>query len=252
MLDWFECDVIISLVLFLHLYYFMNLSLCITTYNRFEFLPESFSQVINHPRISEVILMDDCSDQDIFNKIYALKDTHPKIKVFRQAKNRGMGRNKADAISYAQNEWCIIFDSDNVLTKEYVDSIPLELPSEKTIYQPSFAKPNFDFRKYAGESYRRFGVANVFIKQPIFNTMLNACNYVVNRDEYLRVYQDNPEQCGADTIWMAYLWLQAGNAFYVVPGMEYEHRVHSGSGFLQDADYNMKKAEEVRKLIQQS
>jgi len=227
----------------------MSLSLCITTYNRLQYLRESFGQVINHPRITEIILMDDCSDMEIFKQIDDLKALSPKIKVFRQVKNRGMGCNKADAISYAENDWCILFDSDNVLTSEYIDALPLDLKLE-LIYQPSFAKPSFDFRKYAGGIGWDAGVS-IMIKDPMYNTMLNACNYVVNKNEYLRIYQDNPEQKGADTIWMAYLWLKAGNGIYVVPGMEYEHRVHAGSGFLADADYNMKKAEEVRKLIEQ-
>jgi hypothetical protein len=33
--------------------------------------------------------------------------------------------------------------------------------------------------------------------------------------------------------------------------MQYFHRVHDASGFKQDIGYNMQKAEEVRRLIQQ-
>lgn len=226
----------------------MNLTVAITTFDRIQYLRESFEQVIDHPRITEIILMDDCSDLEIFKQVEALKALSPKFKVYRQAKNRGMGYNKYSAVAHASNDWVILFDSDNVLTPSYVDAIPKEL-SEKAIYQPAFAKPHFDFRQYAGKSYPTFSTVNVFIKQPMFFTMVNACNYVVNRNEYLRVYQENPEHRASDTVWMFYLWLKAGNDLYVVPGMEYEHRVHDQSGFLQDAAYNLKKAEEVRKLI---
>lgn len=226
----------------------MNLTLAITTFNRFQFLRESFEQVIDHPRITEIILMDDASDPEIFYNILGLKELSPKIKVVRQARNRGMGYNKYAAVGHSINEWVILFDSDNVLTPAYIDAIPYQL-SEKAIYQPDFAKPHFDFRQYAGKSYPRFSTVNVFIKQPMFFTMVNACNYVVNRNEYLRVYQENKEHKASDTVWMFYLWIKAGNNMYVVPGMEYEHRVHAASGFLQDAPYNMKQAEKVRKLI---
>jgi hypothetical protein len=80
---------------------------------------------------------------------------------------------------------------------------------------------------------------------------MNTCNYLVNREEYLKIYQHNPEMKGTDTIWFNYLWLKAGNSFYVVPGMEYYHRVWEGSGFLADCDYNMKRAKEVKELIKQ-
>jgi len=228
----------------------MNLSLCITTYNRFKFLRESFEQVINHPCITEIILMDDCSDLAVFKQIEGLKQLSPKIKVFRQAKNRGMGRNKADAISYAQNEWVIIFDSDNVMTPAYIDALPLDL-SRHIIYQPEFARPQFDFRILRQNRDHYVGKENIPEKIPMFWTMMNACNYVVNRDEYVRLYQDNTDQKGADTIWMAYLWLKAGNGFLITKDMQYDHRVHAGSGFLADCDHNIKKAEEVKRLILQ-
>lgn len=225
----------------------MNLTLAITTFDRIQYLRESFEQVIDHPRITEIILMDDCSDLAIYKKIEELKELSPKIKVYRQAKNRGMGRNKADAISYAENEWCILFDSDNIIGNHYIDALPLSL-MKRVIYHPDAALPNFDFRKYRGGGYMTDKIRKL-INEPMFNTMLNACNYVVNRDEYLQVYQENPEHKASDTVWMAYLWLKAGNGFYVVPRMEYDHRVHDQSGFLNDVDYNMKQAEKVKKLI---
>lgn len=225
----------------------MNLTLAITTYNRFQYLRESFEQVISHPRITEIILMDDCSDIHVFKQIEVLKELSPKIKVYRQAKNRGMSRNKADAIGFAENDWVIIFDSDNIIGMDYIDAIPRDLIIQ-VIFHPDAAMPHFDFRKYRGGGYLIDKIKNL-IKEPLFNTMLNACNYVVNRDEYLRIYQENTEHKASDTIWMAYLWLKAGNGFYVVPGMEYEHRVHDKSGFLQDAAYNMNQVQEVRKLI---
>src|ERR1051325_1420638 len=99
----------------------MNLSLCITTYNRLELLKESYAQVIDDPRISEIIIVDDCSTEPgIKEKVNSLAGG--KVKVFHQAQNRGMSRNKADAISYASNEWCIIFDSDNVIGPDYLDA----------------------------------------------------------------------------------------------------------------------------------
>lgn len=225
----------------------MNLTLAITTYNRFNYLRESFEQVIDHPRITEIILMDDASDPEIFHNILGLKELSSKIKVVRQARNRGMGYNKYTAVGRAANDWVILFDSDNVLTPGYVDALPKDLMVQ-VIYQPDFAKPNFDFTKYRGGGYRADKIRSL-IKEPMFNTMLNACNYVVNRDQYLSVYQENADHKASDTIWMAYLWLNAGNGFYVVRGMEYDHRVHPSSGFLQDAPYNMIQAEKVRKLI---
>lgn len=224
----------------------MKLSLCITTFNRYDLLKESYAQVIDDPRISEIIIVDDCSTEPgIKEKVNGLAGG--KVKVFHQVQNRGMSRNKADAISYASNEWVIIFDSDNVIGTDYLDAIPRRLLSN-TIYCPSFAKPEFDYRRYEGMQFLSAN-ASGWMKEDMFNTCMNTCNYVVNRDFYLSTYQYSPDHIASDTIWHAYNHLKSGGSFLVVPDMQYYHRVHKGSGFLQGVDHNMKMQNEVRKMI---
>lgn len=230
------------------------ISLCITTYNRYELLMESFAQVLDDDRISEIVIVDDCSDNAIFDKVLEATEDNHKIYLYRNCNNLGMSRNKAKAIECANNKWCILFDSDNIITPGYLDAL-LALPTThveqlnaETIYCPSFAKPQFNYGRYAGQ-YIDAGTAGHLMLHPMGECIFNTCNYMVNREEYLKVYQHNPEMKGTDTIWFNYLWLKAGNSFYVVPGMEYYHRVHDGSGFLADCDYNMRKAKEVKELI---
>jgi glycosyltransferase involved in cell wall biosynthesis len=225
----------------------MNLSLCITTFNRFTYLRESFAQVINHPRITEIILMDDCSDLEIFKQVEALKALSPKIKVYRQARNRGMAYNKYSAVGYASNDFCILFDSDNTLTNEYVDKIP-ETMRDETIYCPDWAMPQFDYRKFAGMTYGKRALSN-FINKPMFEQHLNTCNYVVPAERYCQVFQEDATVKETDTVHFAYLWLKAGFKFHVVAGMRYSHLVHAESGWLKNADYNIRKGHETLKLI---
>ena len=248
----------------------MKLSLCITTYNRFELLKESYAQVVDDPRISEIIIVDDCSTEPgIKEKVNSLAGG--KVKVYHQAQNRGMSRNKADAISYASCPWCIIFDSDNVIGKNYLDAfyslfIDGDLdkgmwntiaPIEKFIFCPDFAKPEFDYRDFKignNGNGARTGIYNALfsaieIKNDSFNCLLNTCNYIVNRDFYLKTYQYNPDHIASDTIWHAFNHLKAGGLFCVVPNMQYYHRIHKGSGFLQGVDHNMRMQAEVRKMI---
>lgn len=223
----------------------MTLTLAITNFNRFELLKQSYAQVLTDKRIDEILILDDASDHHIYEKVVTLAGG--KVKVIRQAVNRGMQQNKADAIAYAKNEWVIIFDSDNVITPGYLDAIPDALYDD-TIYMPSFARPEFNFKRYEGLLFDRVNVKQ-FIKDPPFAVLLNCCNYLTNRDAYGKVYKHNPEIDGADTAYFAHRWLVAGNSFYVVPGMEYTHRVHSNSGFLANIDKNMRDAEIIKKQI---
>ncbi len=225
----------------------MNISLCLTTYNRYDLLLESFQYALTLDYISEIVIVDDCSLPEYWDKIKLLPELNPKIKVFRQAANRGMSRNKADAISYAENEWCIIFDSDNVIDERYFVGMPMNLDTD-IIYAPSFAWPQFDYRQWQGKTFFKSTAAQL-IHDNNFNMLFNTCNYLVHRDTYLSVYKENPLMKASDTIWFNYLWLKAGNAFYIVPDCTYMHRTHSGSGFLQNVDYNMMQAEKIRKLI---
>lgn len=241
----------------------MKLTLAITVYNRYEMLLESFANVIDDPRIDEILIMDDCSEPEYWNKIKELPKFNPKIKVVRQAQNRGMSVNKRDAVFNSSNEWVILFDSDNVIGKQYLNAFYFLLDNfrfvdhdtlmpfyiDKIIFCPSFASPNFDYRQYSSELFGKHRKPP--IDEPMCNCLLNTCNYIVNKFEYLKTWKENNEVGCADTIWFNYLWMKCGGMFAVVPGMHYEHRVHPGSGFLQDADYNMKKAEEIKQLIMQ-
>lgn len=212
------------------------ISLCITTYNRTDLLYESFRQVLNDDRISEIVIVDDCSTEDVWQTIFWQYNEVPKIKLFRNEKNLDCYRNKREAVSKASNEWVIIWDSDNVMTKEYLDCllhrshVVLECFRHDIIAQPCFAKPNFDFSKYAGQIISHKEVAGL-MQDGTFQTMLNAMNYFVNRDEYLRVWDGSIDPVTSDSIYQNYNWLKAGNSIYVVPGLEYEHRVHSGSHY---------------------
>lgn len=225
----------------------MTLTLALTTFNRYELLKESFAQVITDPRIDEILISDDESDWEIYTQVNSLTNLNDKIKVTRQLNNRGMGKNKADVVALSKNDFVVLFDSDNVITPSYLDALPDELFPD-TIYMPSFARPEFNFRQYEGLLFDRENVGK-YIKDPPFNVLLNCCNYVVPRLTYGEVYKFDPEVKGADTIAFNYRWLEAGYKFYVVPGMEYTHKVHRGSEFMKHVDYNMRHADKIKKMI---
>jgi glycosyltransferase involved in cell wall biosynthesis len=205
------------------------ISVAIPTYNRVELLFESFAKVLDDPRVSEIVIVDDASDAHIWQEINELwMFAHPKIKLFRNEKNLDCYRNKREAVSKATNEWVILLDSDNVIGVDYLDAVMryVDDSNKDTIMQPSFAMPHFDFRSFSRQSFDHYNVAGNMVFTN-FETMLNACNFVVNRDEYLRVWDGSVDPVTSDSIYFNYKWLEAGNSIYVVPGMHYEHRVNN-------------------------
>lgn len=225
-----------------------QISLCLTTFNRYDLLIESFKHVLQCPEINEIIIVDDASEMDIFEKIKTFCEGIPKIKLHRNPTNLGMSLNKRKAVSLATNEWVALIDSDNKIDDSYFDSIAFFILDPKTIYAPCFARPGFDYRKFSNMTFDKSNICDL-INDPMGNCAANTCNYIVSRDQYLEVYEHNKDVKETDTVWMLYLWLKAGNKIMIVPGMEYDHLQHSGSGWLTNADYNLKKGEETRQLI---
>lgn len=199
-----------------------------------DLLLQSFEWVVDDPRVNEIVIVDDASTNNSSGYVIGLEHRYrPKVKSFVNEKNLDCYRNKREAISKATNEWVIILDSDNIITKEYIDRIE-ELwaagLNTKTVYQPSYAKPHFNFTAYESFLIDKHNVGK-YMADPFFSTMLNAMNYFVNKEEYLRVWDGSVDPVTSDSIFQNYNWLKAGNNIYVVPGLEYEHRVHNGSHY---------------------
>lgn len=213
-----------------------KISLAIPTFQRFDVLFDSFKKIYNDERISEIVIVDDASDIDIFEKIREQASFMPKVKLFRNANNRDCYQNKYTAMSYITNKFGILLDSDNVIDSSYLDIIFTYFPwEEKIIYTPSFAAPNFDFREFEYLAIKKSNVAES-MKDQMFQTMLNAANYFVNKNEYLKTYDPDVDPVTSDSIYMAYRWLERGGTIFVCPGLKYFHRVWPESHYQKNVN----------------
>lgn len=220
------------------------ISACFTTYNRDTLLFEAVEPFLKDERITEVVISDDHSTEEIYQTILWKYNGVEKVKIFRNEVNVDCYFNKQKAVERATNEWLLLLDSDNRFSKEFIDVI-FEQRRDKFgsneimswnkhwAYAPSFAKPHFDFR-----AIQDFMLSNMTVGHHVdkgsCSTMLNAANYFVNREEYLRVWDGSVNPVTSDSIFQNYNWLKAGNVVYVVPGLEYDHVVHSGSHYQQN------------------
>jgi glycosyltransferase involved in cell wall biosynthesis len=210
---------------------------------------KSFEKVLDNPNVSDVVIVDDCSNPKIFDQLGRLLPAHEKISLYRNPENLGMSRNKAHAISLCKSDWVCILDSDNVIDNDYVEAFENEvIYYEFVIYAPSFARPNFDYRKYEGKHFHSHNIKE-HLNESEFSCMINTCNYVVNKRRYARTYTHNPEMKETDTHWFNYLHMHDGGGIKIVPGMEYQHLVHPGSGWMQNAHYNMKQSEKIKQMM---
>lgn len=202
------------------------ISACFTTYNRTELLFEAVEPFLKDERITEVVISDDHSTEDIYQTILWKYNGVDKVKIFRNEVNLDCNKNKRKAVELATGEYVFLLDSDNVFSKEFIDAALAINRLPEVILQPSFARPHFDFRKYQNELY--FG-GQLQMNDGTFQTMLNACNFFVNRERYLKYWDGSIDPVTSDSIYQNYKWFESGGQMFVVKGMEYDHRI-SGHG----------------------
>lgn len=206
-------------------------SIVIPTYNRFQMTVDSFSQVLQDERVSEIIIVDDYSTDNSFIELCEYFKHVDKVDIHHNSSNQDCYWNKRIAVELSTNNWCILLDSDNIIDTTYLDTLfAISEWQTDTIYTPQWARPNFDFRAFAGITLTKDNIRH-HIDLPGLETCLNACNYFVNREEYLLCFDGSADPVTSDSIFYCYNWLRSGNQIHVVPGLEYEHRIHSGSHY---------------------
>jgi glycosyltransferase involved in cell wall biosynthesis len=230
------------------------ITLAIPSYNRSDYVIESFLGVVSDNRITEILVIDDCSDQEIYDnllnlieclKISELKGFFHKIKILRNEKNLGSFGNKLRCVEESKNDWVILLDSDNSIDTSYINSIENKR-EEKTIYTPVHAICNsshLDYTKYSGFSMDKNSYSkNIPRKEdPMLGSILNTGNYFFYKKNYLlavRTESSILNSFAADAFYLIYLWMKNidGAKIQVVENMRYKHRLHEGSHWINNSN----------------
>lgn len=207
-----------------------KVGLAITHYNRFSFLLECLYHVRKDPRIAEITIVDDASNDGSWELLLEKFGDNPRYRLFRNNVNLDCYRNKAQAVTHAVSDWIILFDSDNTLLPSYLDTLfSLEWVDGRA-YCPDFAQPHFDYTAFSGVVVDASNVGH-FMHQRSFITALNTANYFFQKKEYLRVWDCNVDPITADSLFQNYNWLRQGNSLQIVKGLQYPHRVHANSHY---------------------
>ena len=211
-----------------------QISLAITHYNRFDMVVESFAQVIDDSRIAEIVISDDCSKDGSLEKLKKFFLPWKKVHVRSNRVNMDCYRNKREAVLHCSLDWVLLLDSDNILSKDYLDKL-YNIPQwdSSVFYCPVMAAPHFDYTKFAGLEVSKRNVSK-YLRTPMFECALNTANYFFHREGYLKVWDGNINPHTSDTIYQTKNWLGYGGKLFFVPGMGYKHRVHPGSHYKQN------------------
>lgn len=204
-----------------------------TNYNRTDLLFEAIAPFLADERISEIVISDDHSSDDVYQTVVWKYNGIDKVKIYRNETNLDCYRNKRQAVELATNEWVLLLDSDNIFSPEFIEVLFSQQKwNTKWAYAPEWARPHFNFTQISRTALSKNNIST-YLDKGSCSTMLNAMNYLVNRDEFLRVWglSGNVDPVTSDSLFQNYNWLKGGNSIYVVPGLQYDHRVHDGSHY---------------------
>ena len=229
----------------------MNISVSITHYNNSKFLDDVLDIIGKDDRVDEIIINDDHSKEwDILqNKVQQLNN--PKIKLHRNSENLGNFMNKLKTLSLCKNEWAVLLDMDNMLTKEYLDAIEKAQPwNPDIIYAPEWARTfNGKRGNFSGSKPLHFQkLIKTINKQTVkryltgvsFNLInmeccLNVGNYFVNKQEFLKIQNkkfgnyNKGRLSNVDYLQTNTEWLANNKTIQLLPKMVYNHRIHNQS-----------------------
>jgi hypothetical protein len=226
----------------------IKISLCIPTIKRYDnFLQYSLLKYIENKHITEIIVCDETGED--YEKIREYFN-HPKLKLFKNDTKLGCFKNKMNVSSKANCEYICIFDSDNFADENYFIAFKEFLLngnySSNSLFLPSFAKPNFDYRWFTNKNITKDNIKSMISKTNDnkgcgLDVLLNTMNCIIPKiffDTYT-ILNDHPwcDACFAyDSEYFCLYSLFIMNAtIYCVSGMEYEHRVHEGSHYIETA-----------------
>ena len=248
----------------------MTVSFAVLAYNEYDptrargvRLLRSLSAAREHPGIDEIVVVDDGSDD--YEWLQGFLGDIPEVKLYHNETNLGVFLNKIEVVARSTSDWVIVSDSDNFKDTAHIDKA-LSLPLNPDVwYCPSFARPNFDYRKLTGE-YDLETVSKFDFTIPFSRCCFNTGNQFVHRDSFMEVFgkyrgtkywldmwrhfPDVPLAERSTRYWRQVwdandsllfnmIWLRAGKRLSVVEGLEYEHYMSKSDS----SNYNRSPAE---------
>jgi glycosyltransferase involved in cell wall biosynthesis len=227
------------------------ITLAIPSYNRSNYVMESFSGVLSDERISEILIVDDCSDPEIYSELYnlvnSLKDSEffAKIRIIQNEKNLGAFYNKFKCVVESKNDWIILLDSDNSIEVDYINSLDGKR-NENIIYTPVQAiceSPFLNYSNYSNYLVDKISYKDIIISNgdPMWGAILNTGNYFFYRNNYIKCVQMEESisnSFAADAFYLIYLWMKnlEEGKIQIVENMKYKHRLHYDSHWLNNSN----------------
>jgi glycosyltransferase involved in cell wall biosynthesis len=124
----------------------MNLSICIATYNRGQFIGETLDSILGQMQPGvELVVVDGASPDNTPEIMAQYKSRHPEIRYFRESTNSGVDCDYDKAVGYAKGKYCWLMTDDDLLRPNAVASVLEKLTCESDLVVVNAEVKNADF-----------------------------------------------------------------------------------------------------------
>lgn len=108
----------------LNLLKMIKFSFLVAHYDNIAYFVDCYKSIINQTFTDyEIIIVDDCSASDTFEKLKSYVKDNPKVKLFRNTKNKGVGYTKRRCLELASGEIVGFVDPDDAITEDAAEEL---------------------------------------------------------------------------------------------------------------------------------
>lgn len=151
-------------------------SIVIPTYNRIEFLKQAISSALEQTYSNiEIVVVDNCSDDDTFEILKPIIQSEDRIKLYRNDTNIGPVRNWLKGVELSSGKFCKLLFSDDLIDPKFIEYSAKQLTSRDVAfsYTPAIIGPN----PWCGEVFYKQFENDCLIRSEFFwNVSLTTFN----------------------------------------------------------------------------
>ena len=202
----------------------MKFSVLIAHYNNFEYFKQCYESLKNQTyKNFEIILVDDCSTDDSFEKIVELTKNDNRIKTYKNEENKGVGFTKRRCVELSSGEICGFVDPDDALTENALEiSVKAHEKNCVAAYsQLYFCDKNLNPKKVFENTKKVKNNDALF-----FNIQFEVAHFFTfKKESYLKTEGINADYKVAEDIDYILKLYEIGN-FYFIEKPLYYYRIH--------------------------
>lgn len=99
-------------------------SILIAHYNHWNYFQDCYSSILNQTYQNyEIVIVDDCSNDGSYEKLEVLSKINPKISLYRNDQNKGVGYTKRKCIEVSKGKFCGFLDPDDALVTTALEDV---------------------------------------------------------------------------------------------------------------------------------